>query len=56
MALESQKYHHLTQNQKLHRIVSLDFFRTHHFTFIHTNIELVRFLTKKKFKFLTTNK
>ena len=27
MALESQKYHHSTQNQKLHRTVSLDFFR-----------------------------
>ena len=27
MALESRKYHHSTQNQKLHRTVFLDFFR-----------------------------
>ena len=27
MALESRKYHHSTQNKKLHRTVVLDFFR-----------------------------
>ena len=37
MALESRKCHHSTQNQKLHRTVSLDFFRKNrpsHFFFV----------------------
>ena len=51
MELESRKYHHATQNRKLYRLVSLDFFQKKstfplcfHFTNTRINFETHKLL------------